>query len=258
MCPCDKLECGTLSTLVLRLCERDTGAVLGWPSFRPWPWAGAGWPSESRNARLASEFLRIGFTVGGGAVAVPSVSDPVGVGGSAVLGAGRGGGIDKRWLPPNARAFENALELVVAILYTLLDVLVRFEATCRLEMILGSVFCDCEEVRLGERSLSYKGNPLFCHGGGWGTVDTGVAESSGGGVGRGGRLEDWRDQRRTLPFSAVVELLDTEFARGFPRSDHALSIGGRVVSGTGTPKLPAVLALPWLYTSCPDAGDDGA
>jgi hypothetical protein len=66
-----------------------------------------------------------------------------------------------------------------------------------------------------------------------------------------GRLEDWRDQRRALPFSVVVELvlLDTELARGFPRSDHALSNGGRVISGTGTPKLPAVLALPWLYTS---------
>ena len=182
---------------------------------------------------------------------MPSVSDPVGVGGSAVLGAGRGGGIDKRWLP---RDFENAptcwdFELVVAILYTLLDVLVRFEATCRLEMILGSVFCDCEEVRLGERSLSCEGNAQFCHGGGWGTVDTGVGESSsGGGVGRS-RLEDWRDQRRALLFSVVVELLDTEFARGFPRSDHALSNGGRVVSRTGTPKLPAVLALPWLYTS---------
>lgn len=187
---------------------------------------------------------------------MPSVSDPVGVGGSAVLGAGRGGGIDKRWLPPNARAFENAptcwdFELVVAILYTLLDVLVRFEAICRLEMILGSVFCDCEEERLGERSLSCDGNALFCHGGGCGTVDTGVGESSRGGVGRRrleDRLEDWRDQRRALPLSVVVELLDTELARGFPRSDHALSNGGRVDSGTGTPKLPAVLALPWLYT----------
>jgi hypothetical protein len=184
-------------------------------------------------------------------VQVPSVSDPVGVGGRAVLGAGRGGGIDKRWLPPT-RAFENAptwgFEFVVAILYTLLDVLVLFEETCRLEMILGSVFCDCEEVRLGERSLSCEGNALFCHGGGWGTVDTGVGESSGGGVARS-RLEDWRDQRRALLFSVVVELLDTEFVRGFPRSDHALSNGGRVVSGTGTPKLPAVLVLPWLYTS---------
>ena len=184
---------------------------------------------------------------------MPSVSDPVGVGGSAALGAGRGGGMDKRWLP---RAFENkpacwGFELVVAILYTLLDVLVRFEATCRLEMILGSVLCDCEEERLGERSLSCEGNALFCHGGGgWGTIDTGVGESSRGGVGVGrSRLEDWRDQRRALPFSVVVELLDTEFARGFPRSDHAFSNGGRVVSGTGTPKLPAVLALPWLYTS---------
>ena len=181
---------------------------------------------------------------------VPSVSDPVGVGGSAVLGAGRGGGIDKRWLP---RDFENAptcwdFELVVAILYTLLDVLVRFEATCRLEMILGSVFCDCEDVRLGERSLSCEGKPPFCHGSGWGTVDTGVGESSEGGLGRS-RLEDWRDQRRALLFSVVVELLDTELARGFPRSDHALSSGGRAASGTGTPKLPAVLALPWLYTS---------
>jgi hypothetical protein len=85
------------------------------------------------------------------------VSEPVGVGGSAVLGAGRGGGgMDNRWLP---REIENVLtccgdELVVATLYTLLDVLVRFEATCRLEMILGKVFCDCEELRLEERSSS--------------------------------------------------------------------------------------------------------
>ena len=135
----------------------------------------------------------------------------------------------------------------MAILYTLLEVLVRFEATCRLEMILGSVFCDCEEVRLEDRSLSCEGDAPFCHGGGWGTVDTGVTESSGG-VGCS-RLEDWRDQRRALLFSVVVELLDTELARGFPRSDHALSNGGRGVSGTGTPKLPAVLALPWLSTS---------
>lgn len=69
-------------------------------------------------------------------------------------GAGRGGGIDKRWPLPKPRAIENVptFELVVATLYTLLDVLVRFDATCRLEMILGNVFCDCEEVRLGERS----------------------------------------------------------------------------------------------------------
>ncbi len=43
--PCEKLERGTLSTLVLRLCERVAGAVLGWPSFachKFWPWAGAG------------------------------------------------------------------------------------------------------------------------------------------------------------------------------------------------------------------------
>jgi len=77
-------------------------------------------------------------------------------------------------------------------------------------------------------------------------VDTGV-ESSGGVV--RDRVEDWRDQRRALPLSVVVELLDTEFARGLPRSDHALSNGGRVGSGIGTPKLPAVLALQWLYTS---------
>jgi hypothetical protein len=32
-CPWDKLGRGTLSTLVLRLCERDVGAVLGWPLF---------------------------------------------------------------------------------------------------------------------------------------------------------------------------------------------------------------------------------
>jgi hypothetical protein len=73
--------------------------------------------------------------------------------------------------------------LVVATLYTLLDVLVRFDATCRLEMILGSFFCDCEEVRLGvfgERSGSCEGNALFCHGGGRGKVDTGVDDSSDG------------------------------------------------------------------------------
>jgi hypothetical protein len=82
----------------------------------------------------------------------------VGVGGSAILGAGRGGGMDSRWFPP-AREIENVLtccaeELVVATLYTLLDVLARFEAACRPEMILGKVFCDWEEVRLGERSIS--------------------------------------------------------------------------------------------------------
>lgn len=167
-------------------------------------------------------------------------------------GAGRGGGIDKRWPLPKARAIENVptwwgFELVVATLYTLLDVLVRFDATCRLEMILGSVFCDCEEVRLGERSGSWESSAPFCHGSGWGMVDTGVDASSGG-VGRD-RVEDWRDQRRALPFSVVVEVLDIEFARGLPRSDHALSNGGSVGSGTAIPKLPAVLALPWLYTS---------
>jgi hypothetical protein len=72
----------------------------------------------------------------------------------------------------------------------------------------------------------------------------GVDDSSDGG-GRD-RVEDWRDQRRALPLSVVVEVLDIEFVRGLPRSDHALSNGGRVASGTGTPKLPAVLALPWL------------
>lgn len=211
-----------------------------------------GWPSESRNARRASEFLRIVFTAAGGVVTVHSVSDPVGVGGSAVHGAGRGGGIDKRWPLPNARAIENVptcwgFELVVATLYTLLDVLVRLDATCRLDIMLGSVFCDCEDVRLGERSESCESNALFCHGAGCGIVDTGVGKSSGGV--RRARVEDWRDQRRAPPLSVVVELLDTEFARGLPRSDHVLSNGGRVVSGTGTPKLPAVLALPWLYTS---------
>ena len=113
----------------------------------------ASWPSESRNARRASEFLRTVFTVARGAVAGDSVSDPVGIGGSAVHGAGRGGDIDKRWPLPNARAIENVptcwgFELVVATLYKLLDVLVRFDATCRLEMILGNFFCDCEEVPL--------------------------------------------------------------------------------------------------------------
>ena len=67
--------------------------------------------------------------------------------------------MDNRWLPPAVRETENVLtcggdELVVAELYTLLDVLVRFEATCRLETILGKVFCDCEEVLLAERSSS--------------------------------------------------------------------------------------------------------
>jgi hypothetical protein len=32
-CPWDQLERGTLSTLVLLLCDRDVGAVQGWPSF---------------------------------------------------------------------------------------------------------------------------------------------------------------------------------------------------------------------------------
>lgn len=78
-------------------------------------------------------------------------------------------------------------------------------------------------------------------------MDLGVAESSCG-VGRG-KAEDGRDQRHAELFSVVVEVLEIEFVRGLPRSDHALSIDGRVTSGTGIPKLPAVLALPWLYTS---------
>lgn len=141
-----------------------------------------GWPSESRNARRAREFLRL-FTVAMGAVTGHSVSDPVGVGGSAVLGAGRGGGgTDKRWPPPTARAIENVptwwgFEFVVATLYTLLDVLVRFDATCRLVMMLGSVFCDWKEERLGERSGSCKGNTPFCRGC-WGTANMGTSESS--------------------------------------------------------------------------------
>lgn len=55
-------------------------------------------------------------------VAEDSESDPVGVGGSAVLGAGRGGGgTDIRWPPPTARAIENMpmcwwFEFVVATL----------------------------------------------------------------------------------------------------------------------------------------------
>ena len=76
---------------------------------------------------------------------------------------------------------------------------------------------------------------------------TGVDESSCG-VGRG-RIEDWRDQRRADPLSVSVELVDIESVRGLPSSEYALSKCGRVVSGIGTPKLPAVLALPWLYTS---------
>jgi hypothetical protein len=78
-------------------------------------------------------------------------------------------------------------------------------------------------------------------------VDTGVDDSSDGVAHE--RMEDWQDQRRTLPLSVVVEVLDTEFVRSLPRSDHTLSNGGHVVSGIGTPKLMAVLALPWLYTS---------
>jgi len=46
----------------------------------------------------------------------------------------------------------------------LLDVLVRFEPTCRLEMTLGRVFCDREEQRLGERSGFCEGTTLFCNG----------------------------------------------------------------------------------------------
>lgn len=105
----------------------------------------AGWPSESRRARRASEFLRTVFPAPIGTVVGISVSEPVGVGGSAVLGAGRGGGgMDTRWFP---REIENVLtccgdEFVVATLYMLLDVLARFEAICRPEMILGKVFCD--------------------------------------------------------------------------------------------------------------------
>jgi hypothetical protein len=100
-------------------------------------------------------------------VAEASESEPVGVGGSAVLGAGRGGGgTDMRWPPPPARAIENmpmcwGFEFVVETLYTLLDVLVRFEPICRLEMTLGRVFCDREEQRLGERSGYCEGTPLF-------------------------------------------------------------------------------------------------
>jgi hypothetical protein len=139
-------------------------------------------------------------------------------------------------------------EFVVETLYTLLDVLVRFEATCRLEMTLGMVFCDREEARLGVRSESSKDNGLFCHGGGWGTTATGVVKLSCGGTGLGG-MDDWRDQRRADPFSVSVEVDDTESVRGLPRSEVVLSNGGRIDSGTGTPKLPAVLALPWLYTS---------
>ncbi len=198
-----------------------------------------------------------------GVVAEDSLSDPVGVGGRAVLGAGRGGGgTDMRWPLLIARAIENmpmcwGFEFVVATLHTLLDVLVRFEVTCRLEMTLGSVFCDREEQRLGERSGKGEGNTLFCHGGSWGTADTGVDESSYG-MGRG-RTEDWRDQRCADDLLSVsVEVVDIESVRGLPRSVHALSNGGRVDSGTGTPKLPAVLALPWLYTSRLASGDDAS
>lgn len=59
-------------------------------------------------------------------------------------------------------------------------------------------------------------------------------------------MKDCRDQRRAEPFSVVVEVLDTEPARGFPRSEDALSRCGLVGSGIWTPKLPAVLALQWL------------
>lgn len=109
-------ERGTLSTLVLRLCERDDASVEGVlkPSVvrgESWAWSckdAAGWPSESRNARRASEFLWIDLKVAVDVVAEDSESDPVGVGGRAVLGAGRGGGgTDIRWLPPTARAIEN-------------------------------------------------------------------------------------------------------------------------------------------------------
>lgn len=185
-----------------------------------------------------------------GGVAEESESDPVGVGGSAVLGAGRGGGgTDRRWPLPTERAIENMptcwrFEFVVATLYTLLDVLVRLEATCRPEMTLGSVFCDCEEERLGARSGSCDGHMPFCHVADWGgTTATGVDKSSFG-VERGGSMEDGRDHRFADPLSVSVEVVDTEPARGLPRSDQVLSNGGRAVSGTGTPKLPAVLAFP--------------
>jgi hypothetical protein len=100
---------------VLRLCERDAGPVPV-PSFAPvnaCEWAcidAAGGLSESRSARRAIEFLRTLFTVAVGVVVGHSVSDPVGVGGSAVLGAGRGGGgTDRRWPLPGGRAAEIVL-----------------------------------------------------------------------------------------------------------------------------------------------------
>ena len=98
--------------------------------------------------------------------------------------------------------------------------------------------CDLESVRCHVKLIR-----CFATGYGGGRWIRVLANPQGGGVGRA-RLEDWRDQRCALLFSVVVELLDTELARGFPRSDHALSNGGRGASGTGTPKLPAVLVLP--------------
>jgi hypothetical protein len=157
---CDKLECGILSTLVLRLCERDTELVLVRSSalHSICVWACVGGPRESRSARRASEFLRAPFTV---VVMGHSVSDPVGVGGSALLGAGRGGGgTDRRWPPPRATANVPtcwADELVATLYMLLVDPLARFDDPCRLDMMLGSVLCDCEEG-LGERSGTYEGN----------------------------------------------------------------------------------------------------
>jgi len=89
-----------------------------------------------------------------------------------MLGAGRGGGgTDTRWPLALERVIENVptcwgFEFVVAILCTLLDVLARFDAPCRLEMKLGNVFWDCEEERLGDESDSFGDNMLFCHGDG--------------------------------------------------------------------------------------------
>ena len=114
-----------------------------------------------------------------GMVAGLSVSEPAGVGGSAVLGAGRGGGgMDSRWFPPMVREVENVLtccsdEFVVATLPTL-------------ETILGNVFCDREDERLGERSGSGTRWYGFCHGGDCERGAVAGNGESGGGVRRGG------------------------------------------------------------------------
>ena len=100
--------------------------------------------------------------------------------------------------------------LVVATLYTLLDVLVRFDATCRLEMILGSFFaivrrCDLESLEsVRDHAKATRYSAMGVGGGKWIRVLT-IHQTAW-------RMKGWRtrrDQRRALPLLVVVEVLDT-------------------------------------------------